>query len=92
MLHGVPNIHQLHSLPTAPTFCMLTKGFAIEAKKKVLASRYFGFTPGANRERDEVNDRKGVGYLTKKLEVCNLSPAAPHPTASILVAFLPQAV
>lgn len=44
--------------------------------------QYFGFRSTANTEPDDVNDGKGVGCLTEKLEVCSLSPAALHPTAA----------
>ena len=38
-------------------------------------------TPDANKEPGNVNKGKGVVYLTEKLEVCTLSPAALHLTA-----------
>lgn len=44
--------------------------------------QYLGFKPNVNIEPDNVNEGKGVGYLTEKWEVCSLSPAALHLTAS----------
>ena len=40
--------------------------------------QYLRFNPNANRKPDNINMRKGVGYLTEKLEVCckKLSEAA----------------
>ena len=39
-------------------------------------STSFGFKPSALWEPDSVNEGEGVGYLTEKLEVGSLSPAA----------------
>lgn len=43
--------------------------------------QYFRFKPDSNREPGDVNEEKGVGYITEKLEMCSLSPVALHLTA-----------
>lgn len=35
--------------------------------------QYFGIKPNAKRDLDNVNEAKGVGYFTEKLQVCNSS-------------------
>ena len=35
--------------------------------------QYVRFEPDVSAENDNINEGKGVGYLTEKLEVCSLS-------------------
>ena len=48
-------------------------GVVVEVKNRN-KSAPFRFKPSAPREPDGVNEGKGVGYLTEKLEVGSLSP------------------
>ena len=64
-----------------PVLWAHTASAFLPEKKKKIQDQNEKQTPDANKEPGNVNKGKGVVYLTEKLEVCTLSPAALHLTA-----------
>lgn len=60
---------KLHNRVAGVTDKTMAVHLLAKRKEKVPIWRYLGFKPNANREHHNVNEVKGVGYLTEKLKV-----------------------